>query len=127
MTRHLRLVLPVWALIWLCAAAPPAAAHDGVHTPDVLVRVGHVNATDQQVNVRLTLTGLGGPLMLRDMFVLGASARFDPPPEITFAADVIVDATLTFIKTVPARFMLGLDFGDAGVGQIAVMTDRETR
>ncbi|GGX56280.1 hypothetical protein GCM10007385_26210 [Tateyamaria omphalii] len=74
-----------------------------------------------QVNIRLTLTGLGGPLVLQAMYVPGATVQFDAPVAVNFAEDVPTRATVTFATPPPASFILFLDFGVAGQGAVTVI------
>lgn len=110
-------------LIWLCVPGSPAAAHDGVHGPDILVRVEWASTADMQVNVRLTLTGLGGLLVLRGGQATGASVKIETPVHIAFAHDVVVDAALIFASAPPDMFTLTLDFGAAGVRAVMINPD----
>lgn len=71
--------------------------------------------------MRLTLTGLGGPLHLRAAQASGAIAASFAPITVEFAQDVTVDLTLAYPNVPPGIIALMLDFGVAGTGVVTVI------
>ncbi|WP_299611925.1 hypothetical protein [uncultured Tateyamaria sp.] len=125
MSHHSRFLLSAFAVVWMCIPALPAMAHDGPHGPDILIEVERATVSDMQVDLRLTLTGLGGPLVLRGVHASGASGHLRTPVSISFAEDVGVDAVLSFASDPPEVFTLMLDFGTAGISEITVIPDNK--
>ncbi len=75
--------------------------------------------------MRLTLTGLGGPLHLRAVNADGAVAAPFAPVTVDFAQDVTVDLTLDYPDAPPGIIALMLDFGAAGAGVVTVIPASE--
>lgn len=103
------------------SAAHPLHAHDGPHSPDVLIRVERAVHIDTSVEVELAVTSLGGPLTLRGLRAKNATSVKIAPTTLPFAKDVAVSAALEFKGTPPARFDLVLDFGPVGQGSVVVI------
>ncbi|WP_299200861.1 hypothetical protein [uncultured Tateyamaria sp.] len=121
MIRHSRVIIAVLALLSVCGFPLATEAHDGPHSPAMMARVERAVMAGPQVDIRLTLTGLGGPLVLQAIAVPGASVQFDGPVTVSFAQDVTVSATLTFATPPQGAITLLLDFGVAGQGAVTVI------
>ncbi|MEL6452967.1 MAG: hypothetical protein AAFQ19_17065 [Pseudomonadota bacterium] len=105
------------------AAPQIAASHDGAHTLDMLARVTATSVSGGTVRVALTLTGLGGPLVLTGFSV--ADAAVDPitPVYVDFAQDAAAVARVHFEGPVPSLFTLHMGFGPVGEGSVVVFPD----
>ena len=122
MKHHSHLLVRAILALWCtCAGLAPVLAHDGAHTPEMLVRVDAAAVSGHRVDVALTLTGLGGPLVLTGVATEGAQAQALAPVTVTFAADAPVQAVLDFAGPVPGIFTLVLEFGPIGQGAVVVI------
>lgn len=121
MIHHSRAIFAVPAVLSFCVFPLATKAHDGPHTPAMMAQVERAVMAGHQVEIVLTLTGLGGPLVLQAMAVPGAAAQFDAPVAVSFAEDVPVRATLTFAAPPPDAITLFLDFGVAGQAAVTVI------
>lgn len=89
----------------------------------MLARVETASVSGDQVEVALTLTGLGGPLVLSGVAAEGATAAPFDPVYVNFAEDVPVLAVLDFEGAVPGVFTLILSFGPVGQGAVVVFPE----
>ncbi|MBY5932110.1 hypothetical protein KUV51_03795 [Tateyamaria omphalii] len=121
MTHHLRHVLAVLVLTWTCVSALPIVAHEGSHTPSMVARIDAATMLGHEFDLRLTLTGLGAPLMLKEMATPGALIRFQGPLTVGFAQDTVLIASVAFDGVPPDIFTLLLDFGASGQGAVTVI------
>ena len=117
MTYPLTLMFAVFlALVPACAQA-----HEGEHGPDMLAVVNSVTVQGHTVTLSLTVTNLGGPLVLTGLEAAGAQPVTLDPVYINFAQDVVVQIDLDFSTTPPAIFTLDLSFGPLGQSTISVV------
>ncbi|WP_299148864.1 hypothetical protein [uncultured Tateyamaria sp.] len=121
MTHRARSILSVIALTVICWGAVQAVAHDGPHVPDMLAEVSRAAATGQVVELSVTLTGLGGPLVLVGIAAEGAISPAFDPIYVNFAEDVELHTRLRFDGPPPDIFTLMLDFGPVGQGAVVVI------
>ena len=123
MNHHSRSPLRIVCLLLALASPLPTAAHDGAHTPDMLAQVETATVSGDRVVVGLTLTGLGGPLVLTGIGAEGATTTSFAPVYVNFAEDVPVVAVLEFHDAVPGVFTLVLSFGPVGQGAVVVFPE----
>ncbi|MEO0601946.1 MAG: histidine kinase dimerization/phospho-acceptor domain-containing protein, partial [Myxococcota bacterium] len=95
-----------------------AEAVVGVYRADERHADVTLTVSGDRVEVRFTLTGLGGPLLLHGVDADGARATLAAPLIVRFAEDVEGAATLIFDGPAPGIFTLGLDFGPDGRGGV---------
>ncbi|WP_420014083.1 hypothetical protein [Tateyamaria sp.] len=124
MSERILITAKAFVVVAAGVIAGPGQAHDGPHGPHMLAEVQSAIAQGAEVAVELTLTNLGGPLVLTGLSANGAGAVAFAPIYLDFAQDVVVSKVLTFGKTPPDHFVLNLRFGVVGDASIPVVTTR---
>ena len=99
-------------------------AHDGAHSPHVLMHVDRAVVTGNEVALDITFTGLR-PGFILPVYALAAHGanvmRLDPPLEVRFAKDITLSTRLRFVDSTPDMFTLTVDFGASGQGHLVVV------